>query len=187
MSKQSDSVLMPTEVSSRVGFFDRFAGSASHIAGRALFFAFCVLLILVWAPSILIIGSIDTWQLIINTATTIITFLMVALLQNSQTRSDQAVQHKLNAIADGLADVMGHLSAGSDESSLRQDMMELRAAVGLEDQESTSKNDGQRSQQQWIQSHRLRLSRSGTSGIPFAAISDHYFARSGLVRRARSS
>jgi low affinity Fe/Cu permease len=57
------------------------------VASRAVFFAFCVLPIVVWAPSILVFGSIDTWQLIINTATTIITFLMVALLQNSQTRS----------------------------------------------------------------------------------------------------
>jgi low affinity Fe/Cu permease len=130
---------MPSEVSGRVGFFDRFAGWASHVASRATFFAFCVLLILVWAPSILVIGNVDTWQLIINTATTCITFLMVALLQNSQTRSDQAVQHKLNALADGLADLMGHL-ADDDESDLHQDMKELRRAVGLEEQESTSDN-----------------------------------------------
>jgi hypothetical protein len=140
MSKQSKAVLMPTDVSSRVGIFDRFAGAASEIASRAMFFAFCVVLILVWAPSILVLGSIDTWQLIINTATTIITFLMVALLQNSQTRSDQAIQHKLNAIADGLADVMVHLSNGDEETDLGQDYRELRAAVGLEDTESTSKN-----------------------------------------------
>ena len=95
------SILMPTEVSDEMGFFDRFAGYAAKVASRAYFFAFCVLLIVLWLPSFLLLRSIDTWQLIINTATTIITFLMVALLQNSQTRSDQAVQHKLNAIADG--------------------------------------------------------------------------------------
>jgi hypothetical protein len=134
---------MPTEVSGRVGFFDRFAGWASLVASRATFFAFCVLLIVVWAPSILVLGSIDTWQLIINTATTIITFLMVALLQNSQTRSDQAVQHKLNALADGLADVMAHLAGDSEERDLRRDYKELRAAVGLEEHESTTNNDAQ--------------------------------------------
>ena len=132
-------VLMPSEVSSRVGFFDRFAGRASRVASRSYFFAFCVLLILVWAPSITVIGNIDTWQLIINTATTIITFLMVALLQNSQTRSDQAVQHKLNAIADGLADVLAHLAKKPD-ADLEHDMIELRDAVGLEAHESTTKN-----------------------------------------------
>ena len=132
---------MPSEVSSRVGFFDRFAGLASRVASRAYFFAFCVVLILVWAPSIAVIGNVDTWQLIINTATTIITFLMVALLQNSQTRSDQAVQHKLNALADGLADVMAFLTQ-QDGSDLEHDMIELRDAVGLETHESTTKNRG---------------------------------------------
>ena len=133
-------VLMPSEVSERVGFFDRFAGFAAHVASRALFFVFCVAMILVWAPSIVIIKDIDTWQLIINTATTIITFLMVALLQNSQTRSDQAVQHKLNAIADGLSDLMAHLADNNDKRDLEHDVEELRAAVGLENHESTSKN-----------------------------------------------
>lgn len=139
MTEDSRPVLMPSEVSSRVGFFDRFAGHAAQLASRAWFFAFCVLLIVLWAPSIALIRTIDTWQLIINTATTIITFLMVALLQNSQTRSDQAVQHKLNALADGLADVMAHL-AGEDERDLHKDLEELRSAVGLENKESTSGN-----------------------------------------------
>ncbi|MEY2461635.1 MAG: hypothetical protein QOG30_3465 [Acidimicrobiaceae bacterium] len=133
-------VLMPSEVSERVGFFDRFAGYAAHVASRAVFFAFCVGLILLWAPSILIIRDIDTWQLIINTATTIITFLMVALLQNSQTRSDQAVQHKLNALADGLSDLMAHLADNRRERDLDRDVSELRKAVGLEEHESTSHN-----------------------------------------------
>ena len=119
------------------GFFDRFAGRAATIASRAPFFAFCVLLVIIWAPSYFLLQDINTWQLIINTATTIVTFLMVALLQNSQTRSDQAVQHKLNAIADGLADLMLRLSE-DDHSELRQDVEELKRAVGLERIESTS-------------------------------------------------
>ncbi|HTC81471.1 MAG TPA: low affinity iron permease family protein, partial [Acidimicrobiia bacterium] len=126
-------VLMPTDVSSRVGIFDRFAGLASDIAGRAAFFAFCLLLIIVWAPSILLLRDVDTWQLIINTATTIITFLMVALLQNSQTRNDQAVHHKLNAIADGLSDLMVQLESGLPDRDVRKDVAELRAAIGLEE------------------------------------------------------
>src|SRR5437588_13104287 len=128
---------MPTEVSSRVGFFDRFAGHASTIASRAPFFAFCVLLILVWAPTVAFL-KFDTWQLIINTVTTIITFLMVALLQNTQTRNDLATQHKLNAIADAIADLMTHVSEHA-EADIEQDIKELREAVGLEEKESTSK------------------------------------------------
>jgi low affinity Fe/Cu permease len=130
-------IQMPTEVNSRVGFFDRFAGHAADIASRAPFFAACVLLILVWAPSVTFL-KFDTWQLLINTATTIVTFLMVALLQNSQSRNDQATQHKLNAVAEALADLMGHVSG--DQDGLREDVKELRAAVGLEDRESTTDN-----------------------------------------------
>jgi hypothetical protein len=132
-------VLMPSEVSSRVGPFDRFAGVSSMIASRAAFFTLCVILILVWAPTYFLIGNVDTWQLIINTITTIITFLMVALLQNSQTRSDQAIQHKLNAIADGLADLMTYTHECSEGSTLGIDVAELKAAVGLESHESTSR------------------------------------------------
>ncbi|GII34780.1 hypothetical protein Pmi06nite_82220 [Planotetraspora mira] len=96
----------------------------------------CVLLVLVWAPSFFIVGSIDTWQLIINTATTIVTFLLVALLQNTQSRADAAIQHKLNAIADGLADLMKQVSEDHDEKPLHTDVQELRDAVGLENKES---------------------------------------------------
>jgi low affinity Fe/Cu permease len=135
-------VLMPSEVSTRVGVFDRFAGHAADIAGRAAFFSFCVLLIVVWAPTIFVFKTVDTWQLIINTVTTIITFLMVALLQNSQTRSDHAIQHKLNAIADGLADLMAAQTSTGTKADLEQDLVELRDAVGLEEHESTSGNRG---------------------------------------------
>jgi hypothetical protein len=133
---KDDHALMPTEVRGELGLFDRFAGWASDIVGRATFFSFCVLLVVVWAPTILVLRSVDTWQLVINTITTIITFLMVALLQNRQTRSDEAVQHKLNAIADGLADLMSH-HAGDPDRDLESDLAELRAAVGLENRESS--------------------------------------------------
>src|SRR4051794_12269947 len=132
---------MPTEVGSCVGFFDRFAGHAATFASRAPFFAACVLLIVLWAPTIFIL-KFDTSQLLINTATTIVTFLLVALLQNSQTRNDQATQHKLNAIADGLADMMKRFADQTDDDSLHDEIRELRSAVGLEDRESTTSNDG---------------------------------------------
>jgi low affinity Fe/Cu permease len=134
---------MPSDVSLRVGVFDRLAGHAALVASRATFFVFCLLLVVVWLPSYFLLRDLDLWQLIINTVTTIITFLMVALLQNSQTRADQAVQHKLNAIADGLADLMDEVATNNGKRNgnrdLKQDLVELRAAVGLEDHESTSK------------------------------------------------
>jgi low affinity Fe/Cu permease len=96
-----------------------------------------VLLVVLWVPSYLVLGSLDTWQLVINTVTTIVTFLLVALLQNTQKRTDDAVQQKLNAIADGLSDLMDQFA--DDRPRLRADRDELRAAVGLEDRESTSR------------------------------------------------
>ena len=128
---------LPSEVSGSIGLFDRFAERASRLVSEAPFFAACVLLVLVWAPTILFL-SFDTWQLLINTATTIVTFLLVALLQNSQTRNDQATQHKLNAIADGLADLMEHV--GGDNEALRREVHELKLAVGLERHEGTTHN-----------------------------------------------
>jgi low affinity Fe/Cu permease len=142
-------VEMPSQVSSDVGFFDRFAGRAAGLASRAPFFAFCLLLVLVWllqgAVVVAATGSFSkflgaTYQLEINTTTTIITFLMVALLQNSQTRENQATQHKLNAIADGVADLMEHISDRHEDGDLKQDVAELRSAVGLESRESTTHN-----------------------------------------------
>jgi low affinity Fe/Cu permease len=121
---------MPGDVDAQVGWFDRFADAVSKFVSRAWFFAFCVLLVVIWAPSIGLIHSISVWQLIINTITTIITFLLVALLQNTQERSNNAIQTKLNAIADAMSDQMK--AAGLDE-----DAAELRAAVGLEDRETS--------------------------------------------------
>ena len=126
-------VMLPSQVRGQLSLFDRFATRADSLVSRAVFFAFCVLLVLVWAPSFLLIDNIDTWQLIINTVTTIVTFLLVALLQNTQKRSDDAIQHKLNAIADGLADLMAQLSR--EHPGLQIDCAELRAAVGLEHRE----------------------------------------------------
>ena len=121
---------MPSDVDSEVGWFDRFATAAAKFVSRAWFFAFCLLLVIVWAPSIILLHSISVWQLLINTATTIITFLLVALLQNTQERADNATQSKLNAIADALSDFM-------KAQGLEKDAAELRSAVGLEDRESS--------------------------------------------------
>lgn len=122
---------MPSQVDDRVGAFDRFADLASRAVSRAGFFAACVALVALWAPSYVVFGDVDTWQLVINTATTIVTFLMVALLQNSQRRAELAVQHKLNAIAAGLAEALDEL--GQHETAAR----ELRAAVGVEQRETS--------------------------------------------------
>lgn len=123
---------LPSEITEDLGAFDRFADVASRLVSRAPFFAACVLLVAIWAPSYFVFHDVDTWQLIINTATTIVTFLLVALLQNTQHRSDLAVQHKLNAIADALGDLM------NSREGMTEHVAELRAAVGLEERESST-------------------------------------------------
>lgn len=133
MSKKPENIILPSQVTDEIGFFDRFASWGNMFTSRAPFFAFCLLLVIVWAPSYFFFGDIDTWQLIINTITTVVTFLLVALLQNGQTRNDMAMQHKLNAIAEALANFIDN--QGEDYTT---DATELRVAVGLEQKESTT-------------------------------------------------
>lgn len=113
--------------------FDRFAEAASEFASHAVFFIGCTLVVILWLPSYFVIGDLNTWQLIINTMTTIITFLLVALLQNSQRRSDQAVHLKLDALDDGLADLLSKVEGNRARGDgVRSDIADLRAAVGAE-------------------------------------------------------
>ena len=77
-----------------------------------------------------LVGHVDTWQLVVNTATPIVTVLPVALLQNAPRRSDHAVHAKLDVHADGLANLMEQTAP--DDANLQQDMRDLRAAVVLE-------------------------------------------------------
>ena len=118
--------------------FTRIAARLATAVGQPLAFIIALLGIILWGTSGPVFGFSDTWQLIVNTTTTIITFLLVALLQNSQSRSDHATQHKLNALTDGLADLMRHFADQYDDDELRHDIRELRAAVGLETHESSS-------------------------------------------------
>ncbi|MGO1052322.1 low affinity iron permease family protein [Crossiella sp. CA198] len=129
MSEHQGAV-MPSEADKRPSFFDRFATRVNTFVSRAWFFALCLAMVVIWAPSYFLFDTADTWQLVINTLTTIVTFLLVALLQNTQTRSDDAIQQKLNAIADALSDLM---TRQDQEGEAR----ELRLAVGLEQREGS--------------------------------------------------
>jgi low affinity Fe/Cu permease len=92
-------------VSSRAkpSFFHHFANYTAHASGHPATFAVAVAVILVWAVTGPIFGYSDTWQLVINTGTTIVTFLMVFLIQNTQNRESKAVQLKLDEIIRALA------------------------------------------------------------------------------------
>jgi low affinity Fe/Cu permease len=82
----------------RGSLFDRFARQVAHYAGHPLAFAAAVSVIVLWIVSGPAFGFSDTWQLVINTATTIVTFLMVFVIQDTQNRDGQAIQIKLDEL-----------------------------------------------------------------------------------------
>lgn len=79
-------------------WYSRFAKAAAHFCGRPRVFTFAVAIIAVWLVTGPIFGFSDTWQLAVNTGTTIITFLMVFLIQNTQNRDTEAIQLKLDEL-----------------------------------------------------------------------------------------
>ena len=82
----------------KTAWYSRFAKSAAHFCGRPRVFALAVALIVVWLITGPVFRFSDTWQLVINTGTTIITFLMVFLIQNTQNRDTEAIQVKLDEL-----------------------------------------------------------------------------------------
>lgn len=88
----------PIKVSKLKMMFDRFSTIATKVTGRPVAFILAVLIVLVWAFSGPFFGYSETWQLVINTGTTIITFLMVFVIQQSQNKDTVAIQLKLNEL-----------------------------------------------------------------------------------------
>ena len=139
---------LPSSVSGNLDFFDRFAGRAASFVSRAPFFAASVFLVIAWLIEGIVLISMkgfkafidETYQLQINTLTTIVTFLLVALLQNTQSRSDEAMHEKLNAIADALGDLMTNMEPTASQD-MQKDVEELRDAVGLEDKVGADDSD----------------------------------------------
>lgn len=82
----------------RIAWYSKFAKGASHFCGRPRVFALAVVVIAAWLISGPLFHFSDTWQLVINTGTTIITFLMVFLIQNTQNRDTEAIQVKLDEL-----------------------------------------------------------------------------------------
>jgi low affinity Fe/Cu permease len=87
--------MRPTRSRSR---FDRLAKHAARMTGRPLSFGLAAGLVLAWIVTGPLFGFSDTWQLVINTGTTIVTFLMVFLIQNIQNRDGEATQVKLDEL-----------------------------------------------------------------------------------------
>lgn len=100
----------------RQGAFARAACAIAHAAGKPAAFLIATAVVVVWAISGPLFGFSDTWQLVINTSTTIITFLMVFLIQNTQNRDTAAIQIKLAELIIRLEGADNKLAAAEDLS-----------------------------------------------------------------------
>ncbi len=111
-------------------WFTRFAKRTARASGRPASFVIAAAVILAWAVTGPIFGFSDSWQLVINTGTTIITFLMVFLIQNTQTRDSEATQIKLDElirVIDGARNALLDLEEleESDLDSIRDEYERL--------------------------------------------------------------
>ena len=79
-------------------FFTRFTSKTSSLLGRPVIFVTALFILILWGISGPLLGFSDTWQLVINTGTTIITFLMVFIIQNTQNRDNLAMNIKMDAM-----------------------------------------------------------------------------------------
>jgi low affinity Fe/Cu permease len=122
------------------GFFHRFARASARATGKPWAFVMALGIILAWLVSGPIFHFSDTWQLVINTATTIVTFLMVFLIQNAQNRDTEAIQVKLDELiraTKGAHNALLDLEELEDDSlqDFRRRYQELahlaRAGIGL--------------------------------------------------------
>jgi low affinity Fe/Cu permease len=123
--------LSPSKISGRRGRFDQIAAATAHAVSRGPFFSGCVAGVLIWLVLGVLTGFSETWLAAGSAVMAVVIVMLVAVLENAQRRSDQAIQRKLNAIADALADYMCETNVDD------QQVDELRAAVGIEHREST--------------------------------------------------
>ncbi len=98
------------------GGFAGIACAVAHLAGKPGVFLAAVAAVVIWGASGPFFGFSDTWQLVINTSTTIVTFLMVFLIQSSQNRDTAAIQIKLDELIMQLNGPDNHLAAAEDLS-----------------------------------------------------------------------
>lgn len=119
--------------------FSKFSSAVAQATGRPLTFVICLLLIAVWGISGPVFHFSDTWQLVINTGTTIVTFLQVFLIQNTQNRDGTAVQAKLDELIRASAAQNRFIGV----ETLTEDELE-----GVRETEEGTRSDRQRSAQE---------------------------------------
>lgn len=97
-SRLKHSTMQKTQTKKKENFFDRFSSKVTHVTGRPVAFLTALFIVIAWGVTGPLFQFSDTWQLVINTGTTIITFLMVFVIQQSQNKDTMAMQLKLNEL-----------------------------------------------------------------------------------------
>jgi low affinity Fe/Cu permease len=111
--------------------FERFVELSTKVISRAPFFALVVVVVVIWAASYPLWKSTTKWELAIHTFGAVLSLLLLVLLENAGRRNTEAMQEKLNVIAEALAALMD--SRATDDPRLREAAEDLREAVGLEE------------------------------------------------------
>ncbi len=111
--------------------FDRFVEGVYLKVSRPSFFIVCVLIVVVWLVSVPLWADLKAWQYVIHTVTSVITLLLLALLENAGRRTEEATHEKLNVLAEALAALMQ--SRAGEDPELRKAVKKLRESVGLEE------------------------------------------------------
>jgi low affinity Fe/Cu permease len=113
------------------GWFESFVESTQQVVSRAPFFGVVLAIILVWLVSVPMWHDLKTWQTAIHTVGTVLSLLLLVLLENSSRRGEEAAQEKLNVLAEALSDLMA--SQARNDPELEPAIERLRDAVGLEE------------------------------------------------------
>jgi len=111
--------------------FERFVEWAYTRVSEAPFFFVCVGIVVAWLVSVPLWTDLKSWQVAIHTVGSVLTLLLLVLLENASRRAEEASQEKLNMVAEALADLME--SRGRDDPALAESAERLREAVGLEE------------------------------------------------------
>ena len=111
--------------------FEKFVEAANQLVSRGPFFLVILVALVVWAASYPLWSSTTKWELALHTGSAILSLLLLVLLENAGRRSQEAIQEKLNVVAEALADLMA--SRTDNDPELAESVEKLREAIGLEE------------------------------------------------------
>ena len=130
--KQRTSAAESREKSDGLDPFERFVELSTQLISRAPFFAVVVAVVVIWAASYPFWTTVTKWELAIHTVGGVLSLLLLVLLENAGRRNTEAIQEKLNVLAEAMAAFM-ESQLEDDDHELREAVENLREAVGLEE------------------------------------------------------